>query len=67
MKDTWTKPKGVGSRVGGEDGWGKGAVSSRNMYEGHMDKAKEGRIEGRRWRWLGRGELWRVGNGDNST
>ena len=26
MKDTWTKPKGVGSRVGGEDGgewWGK--------------------------------------------
>ena len=22
MKDTWTKPKGVGSRVGGGDGWG---------------------------------------------
>ena len=23
MKDTWTKPKGVGSRVGGGDGWGR--------------------------------------------
>ena len=22
MKDTWTKPKGVGLRVGGRDGWG---------------------------------------------
>ena len=22
MKDTWTKPKGVGSTVGGWDGWG---------------------------------------------
>ena len=22
---TWTKPKGVGLRVGGGDGWGKGA------------------------------------------
>ena len=21
MKDIWTKPKGVGSRVGGGDGW----------------------------------------------
>ena len=21
MKDTWTKPEGVGSRVGGGDGW----------------------------------------------
>ena len=24
MKDTWTKPKGVGSRVGSGDGWGGG-------------------------------------------
>ena len=24
MKDTWTKPKGVGSRVGDWDGWGGG-------------------------------------------
>ena len=22
MKDTWTKPKGEGLRVGGRDGWG---------------------------------------------
>ena len=25
IKDTWTKPKGVGMRVRGEDGWGSGA------------------------------------------
>ena len=25
MKDTWTKPKGVVSRVGSWDGWGRGA------------------------------------------
>ena len=24
IKDTWTKPKAVGSRVGGGDGWGRG-------------------------------------------
>ena len=24
MKDTWTKPKGVGLRAGGRDGWGCG-------------------------------------------
>ena len=24
IKDTWTKPKGVGSRVGSEDGWDGG-------------------------------------------
>ena len=24
VKDTWTKPKGVGSRVGGKDGWREG-------------------------------------------
>ena len=24
MKDPWTKPKGVGSRVGCGDGWGEG-------------------------------------------
>ena len=24
IKDTWTKPKGVGSRVGGGNGWGGG-------------------------------------------
>ena len=26
LKDTWTKPKGVGSRVGGRDGWGGGGA-----------------------------------------
>ena len=30
---------------------------SRNMYKGHMDKAKVGRIEGRRWGWV----EWGVG------
>ena len=24
IKDTWTKPKWVGSKVGGGDGWGEG-------------------------------------------
>ena len=24
IKDTWTKPKGVGLRVGSRDGWGGG-------------------------------------------
>ena len=28
---------------------GKGEGPSRNMYKGHMDKAKWGRIEGGRW------------------
>ena len=23
VKNTWTKPRGLGSRVGGEDGWGR--------------------------------------------
>ena len=26
IKDTWTKPKGVGSRVESGDGWGGGGV-----------------------------------------
>ena len=26
IKDIWTKPKGVGSRVGGRGGWGRGHV-----------------------------------------
>ena len=24
LKDTWTKPKGLGSRLGSGDGWGGG-------------------------------------------
>ena len=31
--------------------------SSRNMYKGHMDQAKEGKIEGGRWGWVA--EKWR--------
>ena len=30
IKDTWTKPKGVGSRVESGDGWGGGGVVGRN-------------------------------------
>ena len=33
---------------------GKG--SSRNMYKGHMDKAKGGRIEDRKLGWVGQWE-----------
>ena len=34
----------------------KGRVgASRNMYEGHMDKAKGGVFEGGRWGWVGHG------------
>ena len=31
----------------------KGEGLSRNMYKGHMDKAKGGRIEGGRGEWVG--------------
>ena len=31
----------------------------RNMYKGHMDKTKGGRIEGGRWGWLGWGRVVR--------
>ena len=30
IKDTWTKPKGVGLRVGCRDGWGGGPSWGRN-------------------------------------
>ena len=30
VKDIWTKPKGVGSRVGGGDGWGRGVWCGEN-------------------------------------
>ena len=38
---------------GGEIGEGP----SRNMYKGHMDKAKEGRIKGGRRGWVGQGAM----------
>ena len=31
IKDTWTKPKVVGSRVGGRDGWGGGGHGGVKM------------------------------------
>ena len=30
-------------------------IPSRNMYKGHMDKAKVGRFEGGRQGWVGQG------------
>ena len=43
----------------GADNGGKGGSVARNMYKGHMDKAK-GRIKGGKWGWLGgRGGEWR--------
>ena len=38
---------------------GKGGGVFRNMYKGHMDKTKGGRIEGGRWGWLGWGRVVR--------
>ena len=32
-----------------------GEGPSRNMYKGHMNKAKRGRFEGGRQGWVGRG------------
>ena len=44
----------------------KGRRVVRNMYKGHMDKAKEGRMDSRRQEWVGQGGP--VGeNGDNYT
>ena len=41
----------------------KGGRVFRNMYKGHMDKTKEGRIKGEKWGWLGSrvvvGRKWR--------
>ena len=49
MKDTWTKPKGgrIKDGTSGRVGWGRvmgehRGGPSRNMYKGHMDKAKGG-------------------------
>ena len=47
--------------MGGVNG-GKGGRVLRNMYKGHMDKTKGGKIEGRKQGWVGWGE-----NGNNCT
>ena len=36
---------------------GKGEGLLRNMYKGHMDKAKGSRIESGRWGWPGLGGM----------
>ena len=37
---------------------GDNGGASRNMYEGYMDKAKEGGLEGGRWGWVVEGPWW---------
>lgn len=42
-KDTWTTPKGVGWREGGEDAWGRGEhwgenVEGRQLYLNNSNK-----------------------------
>ena len=48
-----------------------GEGPSRNMYKGPMDKAKAGRSQGGRQRWVGRGcmmgEQWRQLHLDNNN
>ena len=52
-RDIETKNKLTGTRGEGREIMGKkGEGSSGNMYRGHMDKAKGGRIEGERQGWV---------------
>ena len=39
--DTWTKPKGVGSRVGGRDGWGRGGVEGCKWRQFYLNNNKK--------------------------
>ena len=44
LKDTRTKPKGVGSRAGGGDSWGRGGVVGgkwRQLYLNNNKKKKK--------------------------
>ena len=55
-RDTEIKNKLTVTRgeLEGDNEWGeKGEGLSRNMYEGHTDKAKGGRIKGGSERWPG--------------
>ena len=52
-------------RGGGRGIIGKGP--SRNMYKGHMEKAKRHKFEGGRQGWVGWGCVRGVKNGDNCT
>ena len=43
-----------------QTGVGRGIIGEgpqRNMYKGHMDKAKAGRFKGGRHRWMGQGDV----------
>ena len=56
-RDTEIKNKLTVTRgVEGGDNGDKGKGSSRNMYKGHIDKAKGYRSEGGRWGWVGQGD-----------
>ena len=51
----WNKEQNDSNQRGAGRGimGGNREGSSKNMYKGHMDKAKGGRIEGGRWWWMG--------------
>ena len=36
---------------------GIGEVTSKNMYTGHIDKAKGDRFDGGKWGWVGQGAV----------
>ena len=54
MKNKPTVPRGEGGQGTMKEGREE---SSKNMYKGHMDKAKGGRIESGRWGWVGQAWL----------
>ena len=43
IKDPWTKPRGVGSRVGGRDSWGEGSSGGkwRQLYLNNKKNTKD--------------------------
>ena len=43
VKDTWTKPKGMGSRVGIRVGWGKGCGKLK-METNVLEKQQQKRV-----------------------
>ena len=54
MKNTWTKPKEVGVRVGGGDGWGRGyggVKMETNVFSSivvHNNKKSKGETLGKK-------------------
>ena len=41
MKDTWTKPRGVGSGEGGRDGWGRGGMVGGKCTQMYLNNNKK--------------------------